>query len=539
MPTVTAPAGVTFTAPILPRYAEILTPEVIAFLIRLQRAFNPRRKERLAARVTRQAALDAGQKPDFLPETKAIRDADWTVAPLPADLLDRRVEITGPVDRKMIINALNSGAKVFMADFEDSTTPTWDNLLDGQINLRDAVRRTITFEDPTTKKSYKLIDSPAVLFVRARGWHLEERHILVDGEPMSGSLFDFGLYVFHNAKELLARGSGPYFYLPKMESHLEARLWNDVFVQAESELGLPKNSIKGTVLIETILASFEMDEILYELRDHSAGLNCGRWDYIFSFIKKFAGDTSILLPDRAQVTMTTHFMRSYSKLCIKTCHRRNVSAMGGMSALIPIKSDPEANARAIAGVQADKEREATDGHDGTWVAHPGLVPVALEVFNRVMPQPNQISKQLPDYTCTAADLLQVPTGSITEAGLKQNVAVGLGYVEAWLRGIGCVPLFNLMEDAATAEISRAQLWQWVHHGAKITDGPNAGTPIAAALVEKAIADELAATKPKVDATRFSAYQRAADLMRTLIASPTFPEFLTVPAYTEVLKEEKF
>jgi malate synthase len=536
---ITAPAGVTFAAPISPRHAEILTPEALDFIVRLQRTFNPRRKERLAARVTRQAALDAGQRPDFLPETKSIREAEWTVAPLPADLLDRRVEITGPVDRKMIINALNSGAKVFMADFEDSTTPTWDNLLDGQLNLRDAVRRTITYDDPNTKKSYKLIDSPAVLFVRARGWHLEERHIVVDGEPMSGSLFDFGLYTFHNAKELLSRGSGPYFYLPKMESHLEARLWNDVLIQAETELGLPKNSIKGTVLIETILATFEMDEILYELRDHSAGLNCGRWDYIFSFIKKFAGDTAILLPDRGQVSMTTHFMRSYSKLCIKTCHRRNVHAMGGMSALIPIKSDPEANERAIAGVRVDKEREATDGHDGTWVAHPGLVPIALEVFNRIMPGPNQIAKQLPNYTATAADLLQVPTGSITEAGLRQNVAVGLGYVEAWLRGIGCVPLFNLMEDAATAEISRAQLWQWVHHNAKITDGPHAGTAITTALVEKTIADELAATRPKVDAARYNAYERAAELMRKLIESPTFPEFLTVPAYAEVLKEEKF
>jgi malate synthase len=538
MPIISDPA-ITFAAPVSSRHAEILTPEALDFIVRLQRAFNARRKERLAARAIRQKALDAGQKPDFLAETAHIRNSEWKVADIPSDIQDRRVEITGPVDRKMIINALNSGAKVFMADFEDSTTPTWDNLLDGQLNLRDAVRRTITFDDPTTKKSYKLIDNPAVLFVRARGWHLEERHITVDGEPMSGSLFDFGLYVFHNAKELLARGSGPYFYLPKMESHLEARLWNDVFVQAEAELGLPKNSIKGTVLIETILASFEMDEILYELRDHSAGLNCGRWDYIFSFIKKFAGDTAILLPDRGQVSMTTHFMRSYSKLCIKTCHRRNVHAMGGMSALIPIKSDPEANERAIAGVRADKEREATDGHDGTWVAHPGLVPVALEVFNRIMPGPNQISKQLPDYTCTAADLLQVPTGSITEAGLRQNVAVGLGYVEAWLRGIGCVPLFNLMEDAATAEISRAQLWQWVHHGAKLTDGPQAGTAITTALVEKTIADELSATKPKVDAARYNAYERAADLMRKLIASPTFPEFLTVPAYAEVLKEERF
>jgi malate synthase len=534
---ITAPAGVEFSAPITPRYAEILTPEALDFIVGLQRQHNARRKELLAARTQRQAALDAGQKPDFLPQTKQIRDSEWTVAPLPADLLDRRVEITGPVDRKMIINALNSGAKVFMADFEDSTTPTWDNLIDGQLNLRDAIRRTITFEDPSTKKSYKLIDNPAVLFVRARGWHLEERHMTVDGEPMSGSLFDFGLYAFHNAKELLARGSGPYFYLPKMESHLEARLWNNVFLQAEAELGIPRNSIKGTVLIETILAAFEMDEILYELRDHSAGLNCGRWDYIFSFIKKFAGDNAVLLPDRGQVTMTTHFMRSYSLLCIKTCHRRNVSAMGGMSALIPIKSDPVANEKAIAGVRADKEREATDGHDGTWVAHPGLVPIALEVFDRIMPQPNQISKQLPDYTCTADDLLQVPTGSITEAGLKQNVAVGLGYVEAWLRGIGCVPLFNLMEDAATAEISRAQLWQWVHHGAKLTDGPHAGNPITVELVEKTIADELATTRSKVDDQRYDAYERAAKLMRKLIESPTFPEFLTVPAYQEVLEHE--
>jgi malate synthase len=531
--------GVQLTAPIPARYAEALTPEAVAFVVRLQREHNGRRKQLLSARVVRQAALDAGHKPDFLADTAHIRNAEWTVAPLPADLLDRRVEITGPVDRKMIINALNSGAKVFMADFEDSTTPTWDNLIEGQLNLRDAVTKTITYSDAATGKSYKLVDSPAVLFVRARGWHLEERHMLVDGEPVSGSLFDFGLYAFHNAKELLARGSGPYFYLPKMESHLEARLWNDVFVQAESELGVPPKSIKGTVLIETILAAFEMDEILYELRDHSAGLNCGRWDYIFSFIKKFAGDPAVLLPDRAQVTMTTHFMRSYSLLAIKTCHRRNVSAMGGMSALIPIKSDPVANERAIAGVRADKEREATDGHDGTWVAHPGLVPIALEVFNRVMPTPNQISKQLPDYHPTAADLLEVPTGTITQAGLRQNVAVGLGYVEAWLRGIGCVPLFNLMEDAATAEISRAQLWQWVHHHATITAGPDAGTPITTALIEQAIADELALTRPKIDDARFAAYQRAAALMRQLIASEKFPEFLTVPAYAEVLAAEHF
>jgi malate synthase len=524
--------SVEFLAPATGRYSEILTPEAVAFVVGLQRTFNEQRKELLEARAARQKRLDAGERPDFLKETKGIRDSEWTVATLPQDLFDRRVEITGPVDRKMIINALNSGAKVFMADFEDSTTPTWDNVIDGQINLRDAVRRTIAFDDEKTGKSYKLIEKPAVLFVRARGWHLEERHLVVDGEPMSGSLFDFGLYAFHNAKELLARGSGPYFYLPKMESHLEARLWNDVFIKAEGELGIPAGAIKATVLIETILAAFEMDEILWELKDHSAGLNCGRWDYIFSFIKKFAGDESVLLPDRGQVTMTTHFMRSYSKLCIKTCHRRKVSAMGGMSAYIPIKSDPVANEKALAQVRGDKEREATDGHDGTWVAHPGLVPVALEVFNRVMPQPNQIEKQLPDYHATANDLLQVPEGTITEAGVRHNVAVGLGYVEAWLRGIGCVPLFNLMEDAATAEISRAQLWQWVHHSAVMEDG----LPVTVEMVEAVIADELERAKTTVDAQRYSAYLKAAELMRELVRAPKFTEFLTVPAYERVLKE---
>jgi malate synthase len=526
--------GVEVLAPVTERAAEVLTPEAMDFVVGLQRAFNARRKELLAARVVRQKQLDAGERPDFLPETKTIRESEWTVAPLPADLLDRRVEITGPVDRKMIINALNSGAKVFMADFEDSTTPTWENVIDGQANLRDAVRRTITFEDKSNGKSYKLNEKTAVLFVRPRGWHLEERHVLVDGEPMSGSLFDFGLYAFHNAKELLARGSGAYFYLPKTESHLEARLWNDVFVQAESALGIPAGSIKGTVLIETILASFEMDEILWELRDHSAGLNCGRWDYIFSFIKKFAADNNVVLPDRAQVTMTTHFMRSYSKLAIKTCHRRGVSAMGGMSAFIPIKSDPVANERALTQVRADKEREATDGHDGTWVAHPGLVPVALEVFNRVMPQPNQIGKQLTEYHATADDLLRIPEGTISEAGVRQNVAVGLGYVEAWLRGIGCVPLFNLMEDAATAEISRAQLWQWIHHGAVMDDG----LPVTVELVEEEISDELDRVRPIVDDKRYEAYERAAELMRELVRAPKFADFLTVPAYERVLESEK-
>jgi malate synthase len=523
---------VEFVGPSTERYAKALTPEAVAFVVGLQRSFNARRKELLAARVERQGRLDAGERPDFLPETKEIRESEWTVAPLPKDLLDRRVEITGPVDRKMIINALNSGAKVFMADFEDSTTPTWDNVMEGQLNLRDAVVRTIAFEDKASGKSYKLNETPAVLFVRARGWHLEERHVLVDGEPMSGSLFDFGMYAFHNAKELLARGSGPYFYLPKMESHLEARLWNDVFVKTEGELGIPPGSIKATVLIETILAAFEMDEILWELKDHSAGLNCGRWDYIFSFIKKFAGDTSVLLPDRGQVTMTTHFMRSYSKLAIKTCHRRGVSAMGGMSAFIPIKSDPVANEKALVQVRADKEREATDGHDGTWVAHPGLVSVALEVFNRVMPQANQIGKQLSDYHVTAEDLLQVPEGTISEAGVRQNVAVGLGYVEAWLRGIGCVPLFHLMEDAATAEISRAQLWQWVHHHAVMDDG----LPVTVEMVDEVIADELERAKTAVDAARYEAYVQAAELMRELVRAPKFTDFLTVPAYDRVMAE---
>jgi malate synthase len=526
--------GVEFPAQISDRDSEILTPQSVAFIADLQRTFNARRKSLLEARQERQKRLDAGEKPDFLKDTRKVREAEWTVAPLPEDILDRRVEITGPVDRKMIINALNSGAKIFMADFEDSNTPTWSNLIDGQINLRDAIRRTITYADPSTRKQYRLNDEVAVLFVRPRGWHLEERHVLVDGEPISGSIFDFGLYFFHNAKELLARGSGPYFYLPKMESHLEARLWNDIFLRAQEKIGLPKGTIKATVLIETILAAFEMDEILYELREHSAGLNCGRWDYIFSFIKKFSVDPHAVLPDRAQVTMTTHFMRSYSKLAIKTCHRRNVHAMGGMSAYIPVRTDPVANEKAIAQVRADKEREAGDGHDGTWVAHPGLVPVAMEVFDRLMPQPNQIGKQLPDYSATAADLLQVPGGQITEAGLRQNVAVGLGYLEAWLRGIGCVPLFNLMEDAATAEISRAQLWQWVHNEAKLSDG----RVVNAALVENAIAIELSQQKSKVDQERYTAYEKAANLMRDLVLAPHFTEFLTLPAYERVLKDEK-
>ena len=510
----------------------VLTPAALQFVVDLQRRFHTRRTELLAARTERQTRLDAGEKPDFLPETKAIREAEWTVAPIPTDILDRRVEITGPVDRKMIINALNSGAKVFMADFEDSNTPTWSNQMEGQANLMDAVRRTITFADPVSGKNYKLNERTAILFVRPRGWHLEERHVRVDGQPMSGSLFDFGLYFFHNAKELLERETRPYFYLPKMESHREARLWNDVFLYAQEQLGIPRGSIRATVLIETILAAFEMDEILYELREHSSGLNCGRWDYIFSFIKKFSNDPKAVLPDRAQVTMTTHFLRSYSKLLIKTCHRRNIHAMGGMAAFIPIKSDPVANEKAIAQVRADKEREAGDGHDGTWVAHPGLVPVAMEVFDRLMPGPNQIEKKLADYQATAADLLQVPSGDITEVGLRQNIAVGLGYLEAWLRGTGCVPLFNLMEDAATAEISRAQLWQWIHQGAHRKDG----RVIDVSLCDQIIDEELAKARQAGEAARSTEYEQSAQLMRELIRAPRFVEFLTVLAYQRILSE---
>jgi malate synthase len=515
-----------------PRQERVLTPGALQFIIDLQRRFNSKRVELLEARLERQKRLDAGDKPDFLKETRNLRESEWSVAPIPADLLDRRVEITGPVERKMIINALNSGAKVFMADFEDSNTPTWANQIDGQLNLMDAVRRTITFSDPSTGKNYRLNERTAVLFVRPRGWHLEEQHVFVARQPMSGSLFDFGLYFFHNAKALLASGTGPYLYLPKLESHLEARLWNDVFVFGQDALGIPQGSIRATVLIETILASFEMDEILYELRDHSAGLNCGRWDYIFSFIKKFSHDPKTVLPDRSQVTMTTHFLRSYSKLLIRTCHRRNIHAMGGMAAFIPLKGDPVANENAIAQVRADKEREAGDGHDGTWVAHPGLVPVATEIFDRFMPWANQIDKKLSDFHATAADLLRVPQGEITEAGLRQNIAVGLGYLEAWLRGTGCVPLFNLMEDAATAEISRAQIWQWIHQNSHLKDGRK----IDIRLCDLIIDEELTKAKQTADAARVAAYEKAAQLMRDLFRSPQFVDFLTVPAYQRILSE---
>jgi malate synthase len=516
-------SGVVIRGAMTPGYKKVLTPEAVAFAVELEREFRAERRRLLTRRAEIQHRLDAGWKPDFLPETKAIRDSDWRVAPIPRDIQDRRTEITGPTDRKMVINALNCGANVFMADFEDANTPTWENMIEGQANLADAVRRTITFDDPETGRHYSLNDKTAVLLVRPRGWHLPEKHVLVDGEPMAGALFDFALFFFHNAKELVAHGTGPYFYLPKIESHLEARLWNDVFVRAQAKLGLPKGTIRATVLIETIMAAFEMDEILYELREHSAGLNCGRWDYIYSFIKKFAEDPNCVMPDRGQVTMTSHFLRSYSLLLIKTCHRRKVHAMGGMAAQIPIRDDPQANEAAMDKVRADKQREAGDGHDGTWVAHPGLVGIAKEIFDREMPQANQIARKRQDVHVTASDLLAVPKGTITETGLRQNLNVGIGYIEAWLRGIGCVPLYNLMEDAATAEISRAQVWQWIRHGAKLEDGRF----IDAAFCRTILDEELAKLR---EAGRAGRYDDAADLFQKLIEAPSFPEFLTMPAY---------
>jgi malate synthase len=522
------PSGVSIRGEMRPGFETVLTPEAVAFVVALERKFGAERRRLLARRAEVQAKLDGGWKPVFRPETKAIRDADWTVAKLPEDLLDRRVEITGPVDRKMIINALNCGASVFMADFEDASTPSWTNLVEGQLNLRDAIAGTIAFDDPESGRHYALAAKTAVLKVRPRGWHLPEKHVLVDGAPMSGSLFDFGLFFFHNAKALLAKGSGPYFYLPKLESADEAELWNAVFVEAQAALGIPKGSIKATVLIETILAAFEMDEILHALRDHSAGLNCGRWDYIYSFIKKFRNDPKAMLPDRGQVAMTTHFLQSYVRLLIKTCHRRNVHAMGGMAAQIPIRNDPAANDAAMAKVRADKEREAGEGHDGTWVAHPGLVAIAKEVFDKAMPGPNQIARKRQDVEVGAADLVQVPQGTITEAGLRQNVNVGIGYIESWLRGNGCVPLYNLMEDAATAEISRSQVWQWRRHGAKLADGRLIDTALCRAI----LAEELAALKAA--APEGERYDDAAGLFRDLVEAPAFVEFLTLPAYDMIV-----
>ncbi|HXQ63985.1 MAG TPA: malate synthase A [Steroidobacteraceae bacterium] len=511
-------------------FDSILTPAAIGFVTELARRFSPDVKALLARRDQRQAALDAGVLPDFLPETRGVRESDWTVAGIPADLLDRRVEITGPTERKMIINALNSGANVFMADCEDSLCPSWANLIAGQINLRDAVRRTIEFTS-AEGKSYRLNDRTAVLMVRPRGWHLDEKHWLLDGAPIPGAFVDFGLYLFHNHAELAHHGTGPYFYLPKLESHLEARLWNSVFGFAEQRLGMRHGTIKCTVLIETILAAFELHEILHELRDYIVGLNCGRWDYIFSFIKKFSHDPAFVLPDRYQVTMTTHFLRSYSLLVIRTCHRRRAFAMGGMAAQIPIKNDPAANEQALAKVRADKEREAGDGHDGTWVAHPGLVPIAKQVFDRLMPGPNNLARLREDVQVSAADLLQVPAGTITEAGLRNNIAVGIQYLAAWLGGNGCVPIYNLMEDAATAEISRAQVWQWLHHRRALADGRPVTLPLVATLVR----EELDKLKADVGAGAYAAghFERAAELLSELTVADRFASFLTLTAYRDI------
>jgi malate synthase len=526
------PSGVEVLGEITPAFSEILTSEALAFVAKLQRQFGTRRRQCLEQRQERQRRLHQGEGLDFLPETKQIREGDWKCAPIPSDIQDRRVEITGPTDRKMVINALNSGAKIFMADFEDANAPTWRNMVEGQINLRDAIRGTIHFTNPEGKK-YKLNEQVAVLMPRPRGWHLLEKHVLIDGEPVAGGLFDFGLFFYHNAQELIARGSGPYFYLPKMESHLEARIWNDVFKLAQKELGIPHGTIRATVLIETIPAAFEMDEILYELRDHSSGLNCGRWDYIFSCIKRFRNKRDFLLADRALITMTTHFMHSYSLLCIKTCHRRGTFAMGGMAAQIPVKNNPKANEEAFAKVRADKEREANDGHDGTWVAHPGMVQLALDAFNAIMPQANQIDRKRDDVNVASEDLLDFgPSGPITERGLRTNVSVGVQYLEAWLRGSGAVPIFNLMEDAATAEISRAQVWQWIRHPRGMLDD---GRKVTKELFRSVLNEELEKIKTQMGEKRFAngKFDVARELFDRITTDDEFAEFLTLPGYEKL------
>jgi malate synthase len=516
-------ANIQVTGPIEGRAVEVLTPEALAFVADLHRRFDTRRRELLAARVARQARFDAGELPDFLPDTADIRENDWTVAPIPADLRDRRVEITGPVDRKMIINALNCGAKVFMADFEDATSPTWSNVIEGQINLKDRWAGDLTHADPKSGKSYALGANPAVLKIRPRGWHLPEQHMEVDGLPVSGALFDFGLYFFHNAKATLAQGSGPYFYLPKLESHLEARLWNEVFVHAQAALGIPNGAIKATVLIETIPAAFEMDEIIFELRDHMAGLNCGRWDYIFSFIKRLGRRAEFLTPDRSAMVMGKAFLGAYSLKLIQTCHRRGAFAMGGMAAQIPIKGDEAANQAAFAKVRADKEREAGAGHDGTWVAHPDLVPVAMEVFDRLMPTPNQLDKRLADLTITQPQMLELHDGGRTEAGVRENIRVGVRYTQAWIEGRGAVPLYNLMEDAATAEICRTQLWQWIRLGADLVDGRQMTSQLFVSL----LTEEMGDLRRDFPSPRL---EDAALLFSRMILSDTLEEFLTLPAY---------
>src|SRR6266571_4012674 len=512
-------------------FAEILSEEALDFIAALHRHFEPRRQDLLARRAARQKEFDRGALPDFLPDTREIKEREWRVAPQPKDLLDRRVELTGPTDRKMVINALNSGASTFMADFEDANCPTWHNMIDGQVNLRDAVRRTISFEQ--NGKHYRLNEKTAVLIPRPRGWHLDEKHVRVDGRAVSGSLFDFALFFYHNAKELMARGSGPYFYLPKMESHLEARLWNDVFVFSEKELVVPQGSIKATALIETLLAAFEMDEILYELREHSAGLNIGRWDYIFSCIKKFRANRDFCLADRSQVTMTAPFMRAYALLLVKTCHRRGAPAMGGMAAQIPIKNDPAANEGALAKVREDKLREVKDGCDGTWVAHPGLVPIAKAVFDEHMPRPNQYDRQRPDVIVAARDLLDFrPEGPITEAGLRNNISVGIQYLGAWLAGNGCVPVFNLMEDAATAEISRSQIWQWMRSPkGELQDGRK----VTKELFRTLLAEELPKVKTHLgdEAWKAGKYEEGAKLFDHITTDDRYVEFLTLPAYDYV------
>jgi malate synthase len=521
------PAGMQINAPILPGFESILTLPALELVAQLHRAFNPRRKELLAARVERAKRLDAGERPDFLAETAAIRAGDWKVAPLPKALACRRVEITGPVDAKMVINAFNSGADSYMTDFEDSNSPKWTNQIQGQINLGQAIRRTLKLEQ--NGKTYKLNDKIATLQVRPRGWHLDEKHVLVDGERVSGGIFDFALFLFHNAKEQIARGAGPFFYLPKIESHLEARLWNDIFVAAQDAVGLPQGTIKATVLIETILAAFEMDEILYELREHSAGLNAGRWDYIFSCIKKFKVDRDFCLADRAKVTMTAPFMRAYALLLLKTCHHRGAPAIGGMSALIPIKNDPEKNAIAMAGIVGDKKRDATDGYDGGWVAHPGLVEPAMKEFMAVLgDKPNQWEKQKPEVHVTAAQLLDFqPETPITEAGLRMNINVGIHYLGAWLAGNGCVPIHNLMEDAATAEISRSQVWQWIRSPKGVLDD---GRKVTAEMVRALVPEELARIKAGGHEGKFD---RAAEIFEQMSTQDDFAEFLTLPLYEEL------
>jgi malate synthase len=521
------PQGMQLNAPILPGFDKILCLPALELVAKLHRAFEPRRQQLLAARVERTQRLDAGERPDFLPQTRAIREGDWKISPVPPALHLRRVEITGPVEAKMVINALNSGADSYMTDFEDSNAPSWSNQIQGQINLKAAIRRTLTLE--SKGKSYQLNDKVATLQVRPRGWHLDEKHILVDNQRVHGGIFDFALYMFHNAQELLARGAGPYFYLPKMESHLEARLWNDVFVMTQKELGLPLGTVRATVLIETILAAFEMDEILYELREHSAGLNAGRWDYIFSCIKKFKVDKSFCLADRAKVTMTAPFMRAYALLLLKTCHHRGAPAIGGMSALIPIKNDPAKNEVAMAGIIGDKRRDATDGYDGGWVAHPGLVEASMKEFVAVLgDRPNQFDKQKPEVQVTAADLLNFePETPITEAGLRMNINVGIHYLGAWLAGNGCVPIHNLMEDAATAEISRSQVWQWIRTPKGVLDD---GRKVTAELVKTLVPEELA----KIKAGGFEGkFDQAAQIFTQMSTQDRFEEFLTLPLYEEL------